>query len=130
MLDEKIIRKMTDILEKDSRLCAAFLHGSYAKGNARKDSDVDIAILPFNTIEISNKDRLDMHTELALGLRKDIDLGVLSELNLVYAKEVIEHGILLFSKDQYYTDTMIMLFLSQYARLNEERKEVLNAWRL
>lgn len=130
MLDEKIIRTMTDILEKDSRLCAAFLHGSYAKGNAHKDSDIDIAILPFNTIEISNKDRLDIYTELAVELRKDIDLGVLSELNLVYAKEVIEHGILLFSKDQYYTDTMIMLFLSQYARLNEERKEVLNAWRL
>jgi len=44
---EKALEKIKKVLEKRSEVLAAYLYGSHAKGYAREDSDIDIAIMMF-----------------------------------------------------------------------------------
>ncbi len=118
----------TKRLHRESSICAAFLHGSAAKGCLRPESDIDIAILPMPRTKISLMDRLSLAGELELILRRPVDLGVLSTSNLIYVKEVIEHGELLFTKDSFLSDRFTATALSMYADLQQDRKEVLHAY--
>lgn len=109
---------------------AVLLHGSQAKGTARIDSDVDIALLLASGLALSDYERAQIATELACRTGLEFDVGVLSSKNLVFAREVFEHGVPLFIRNQTYFDTMRMTLLSMYLDFNEERKEILEAWRV
>ena len=54
-----------------------------------------------------------------------MDLVDLSSASTVMAKEVITKGIPIMITDPYAQQTFEMHTLSDYARLNEERKEIL-----
>lgn len=107
---------------------AAYLLGSAAAGSLRPDSDVDIAVLPRHATGVAVEDRLALTTELTAIFRREVDLGVLSTANLVYAKEAIATGSLLFERDHRVTATFAMVALSMYASLQETRREVLRAY--
>lgn len=59
---------------------------------------------------------------------RPVDLGVLSTTNVVYAKEAIATGRLLFERDRRVTARFAMLALSMYASLQEARREVLRTY--
>jgi len=115
-------------LEREPEVCAVFLHGSAAKGRLRPDSDLDLAILPMAGKTLSADRRLDLAARLTSETGRQVDFGVLSSANLVYAKEVIEHGRLLFTKDPARSEACLALCLSLYVDLQQSRKEVLNAY--
>ena len=117
-----------DALRRCPAVEAAYLLGSAATGSLRPDSDVDIAVLPRRETGITVEDRLALTAELAAILRREVDLGVLSTANVVYAKEAIATGSLLFERDHRATATFAMLALSMYASLQEARREVLRAY--
>jgi len=66
--------------------------------------------------------------ELALIVGRNVDLGVLSMANLVYAKEAVARGRLVFERDHLITAQFEMYTLSMYASLQESRQEVLRAY--
>lgn len=117
-----------DALRHCAAVEAAYLLGSAAAGSLRPDSDVDIAVLPRRTMAITVADRLALTAELTAILQREVDLGVLSTANVVYAKEAIATGSLLFERDHRVTATFAMLALSMYASLQEARREVLRAY--
>jgi predicted nucleotidyltransferase len=119
---------MKAFLEKIPEIDAAYLHGSAAKGTMHPGSDVDIALLPVPGKRVSLTERLHHSTELESLLGRPVDMGILSTRNLVYAKEVIDHGTELFSKNRFRSDLFLGTCLSMYAELQQQRKEVLHAY--
>jgi uncharacterized protein len=125
---ETQLKQASDLLQAESAICAAFLHGSGAKGTLRADSDIDIALLLYPAQELPAEKRLALAEETASVFGRTVDLGILSTNNLVYAKEVIEHGKILFSKNRFLSERFLSTCLSLYAALQHERKEVLLAY--
>jgi len=86
-------------------------------------------VLPTAGARLSDYERAVLAGEVSMVLGRDADIGELSSGNLVYAKEAIYKGSLVYSRDEAYTRLMATSLLSMYASFNEERREVLDAWR-
>lgn len=109
---ERILKHYPDIL-------AAYLHGSTAKGTAREDSDIDIAVLPYPGRKIPIRTRLECAGELTASLGCPVDLGELSTRNLIYAKEVAINGRNIFTGNRFESDRFMATCLAMYADLQE-----------
>jgi hypothetical protein len=80
-----------------------FIFGSYARGQARPDSDVDFAVLLDEQTPTS--DRLKFRLHLIDGLarllgRDDVDVAILNEVPLALAFRVLRDGHLLFERSR------------------------------
>lgn len=102
--------------------------GSAATNRLRPDSDIDVAVLPSGRTGLPIEERLALTAELTKIFGRSIDLGVLSTANVVYAKEAVTTGRLVFDRDPRVTSRFAMLTLSMYASLQEARREVLRAY--
>lgn len=102
----------------------AYLFGSRAKGEARQESDYDIAVFPRESL--SARDRFELQQQLALALQNDVDLVDLTTANDVLRVQVIGDGKLIFSIDEPQREYFDMYALSDFARLNEERSAILD----
>lgn len=116
------------LLEEHATIDAAYVLGSAVSGRLRPDSDIDIAILLRPAAALSVADRMGLTVGLGSILGRPVDLGLLSHTNLVYAKEAVAHGRLIFERDHGITARFAMLTLSMYAALQEARREVLRAY--
>lgn len=116
-------------LEQDGRVLAAYLLGSAVSGRMRPDSDLDLALMTMPDAEMSSLDRIALAAELALDLGIVVDIGELSSKNLIYAKEAILAGRRIFTRDPFQADLKACTLLGMYCRFNEERQEVLDAYR-
>ena len=88
------------VAERDD-LVAAWVFGSVARGSARPDSDVDIAVLrgkpASGTLE-------DLPTELALYLERavgrEVDLVVIDDADVELVHRVLRDGVLVLDRDR------------------------------
>ena len=128
MLDEPQLASIARHLSERSSIAAAFLIGSAASGRLRSDSDVDIAVLPSRAAALPHQERLSLAASLSQIVRREVDLGLLSTRNLVYAKEAVTRGTVIFERDHAVTARFAMYVLSMYASLQESRREVLRAY--
>lgn len=122
------IEEIKAVLGTLPEIDAAYLHGSASKGTMHPNSDVDIALLPVPGKILPMLERLQYAAELETILGHPVDIGILSTGNLVYAKEVMDHGTELFSKNRFRSELFLSTCLSMYAELQQQRKEVLNAY--
>jgi len=99
-----------------------YLFGSYAVGKTRDDSDLDLAFL--SSKEIDDYQRFLTAQKLASKLNIDIDLVDLAKASTVFKTQIIQ-GDLLFAKNEQQKQQFELLTLKKYARLNEERKEII-----
>ena len=99
-----------------------YLFGSYAVGKTRDDSDLDLAFL--SAKEIDDYQRFLTAQKLASKLNIDIDLVDLAKASTVFKTQIIQ-GDLLFAKNEQQKQQFELLTLKKYARLNEERKEII-----
>lgn len=127
-LADSVLRAVADRLAEDARIAAAYLLGSGATGRLREDSDVDIAILPVRGVSFTGSERLDLAADLAMLAGRPVDLGILHTGNLVYAKEAVAGGTVIFERDSAARAGFAGLVLSLYADLQENRREVLHAY--
>jgi predicted nucleotidyltransferase len=128
VLEPALLRRLVARLEKEEHLAAAYLLGSAVRGALRPDSDLDIALLPVHGRVIAGEDRLSLAADLEDLAGRPVDVGVLSTANLVYAKEAVAHGRVMFERDRAARAHFAMLVLSMYASLQESRREVLHAY--
>ena len=103
---------------------AIYRFGSTATGQAVRDSDVDIAVLPAAPLESSF--RWDLQERLAVSLHRPVDLVDLLQASTVMRMQVLESAILLFERDPAVRLRFETAACSGYARLNEERRAILD----
>lgn len=121
---------IVDIVRHDEKVQAVYLLGSAARGAMRADSDVDIALLLAHRRAETTERLSPLRTELSIRLRREVDLGVVSSDNLVYARQAILTGRRLFTRSVNLVETREATLLGLYARFNEDRREVLDAYRI
>ncbi len=93
---------LVNCLAAQPDVLAAYLFGSYATGEARPESDVDVAVLLSGTDEMERFERrlrLMGEVEEALG-RRPADVVVLNDAPPLLAHQVLRHGRLIFERDQ------------------------------
>lgn len=100
-LDDKIIEKLIQVFEDNSKVDKAILFGSRAKGNYRPDSDIDIAIKGY---DITIDDIIKMSVTFEdKGINNKIDL---IDYDSIKEKALVEHidrvGIELYSRWKQY----------------------------
>ena len=102
---------------------AVYVFGSTAAGAVHESSDLDLAVLPREPLTPGA--RWDLQQELAAALRSDVDLVDLRSASTVMRFQVVTTGELIHDGDPRERAEFEMLALSMYARLNEERREIL-----
>ena len=115
---------LTEYLRKSvPGLIALYRFDSQAKGTARPDSDVDLALLARAPIPAMR--RFELAQELAIQLHRDVDLVDLRSASTVMRMQVISTGTCLDAPDESARREFEMYAYSDYARLNEERRDIL-----
>lgn len=104
-------------------LIALYRFGSQVKGSARPESDVDLAVLARHPIPALR--RFEIAQELAGQLHRDVDLLDLRTASAVMRMQVISTGECLDAADESARREFEMYAYSDYARLNEERRDIL-----
>ena len=121
------LEQVQRMLEGQPLVLAACLHGSTAKGTARPDSDVDLALLPSPGERLPLKFRLECAGELESILGCPVDIGELSTRNLVYAKEVIANGQEIFTTNRFQSDLFMATSLAMHAEHQERWNRALES---
>lgn len=104
-------------------LIAVYRFGSTAHDQTHSKSDVDIAFLAAAPIDPTARFELQEH--LAQRVGRDVDLVDLRSASTVMRMQVISTGLLLDSFDTGAKETFEDHTYSAYARLNEERRAIL-----
>jgi uncharacterized protein len=104
-------------------LVAIYLFGSAARGSAHRTSDLDIAVLGDRPLDATA--RFDIQERLASRLGRDVDLVDLATATPVMAIQVVTAGQLLYESDSAARGRFEDRIFGAYARLNEERRGIL-----
>lgn len=119
-----MVDKVINILNKKIEgIICIYIFGSYLKSTYKKDSDIDIAFL--SEEKINNIKRWEISSILADELKRDIDLIDLRSASTVMKAQIVFKGSSIYESDKNKREMFEMLALSDYARLNEERKEII-----
>jgi len=102
---------------------AIYRFGSWGTDAQRPDSDIDIAILSPQALD--SVCRWEVAQTLASLAGRDVDLVDLLRASTVLRMQVLAHGELLYSIGSSEVVQFEDTVFSSYARLNEERREIL-----
>ena len=105
-------------------LIALYRFGSQVHGTAGPESDVDVAILAPDPL--SPPTLFDLQQQLAVLLHKEVDLVDLASATTVLRMQVVSTGECLFSGNDRTREEFETSVFSSYARLNEERRGILD----
>lgn len=114
---ELLAARLTRVLERRGEILEAYLFGSRARGTARPDSDVDVAVYvdearagagPFGY-------EADLTTDLMTALETNaVDVVVLNRAAPLLYHRVLRDGVRLFARDLRATTTRAGRALSRY----------------
>lgn len=126
MRSKEVPKKMivAFLTERCPDLIAIYLFGSTVQETANMESDIDLAILPVNPID--PLERWTLTQDLANLLKRDVDLVDLRRASTVMQIQVISSGQCLYESNRFERDRYEDYVYSSYARLNEERKDIIN----
>ena len=92
------MRKKAELLEKickvlkERQVLFAYLFGSFARNEFRKDSDVNIAVYA------KDYKKLPLNFERRLSLKIEKRIG--REVDIIVISEILKHGKVIFSRDE------------------------------
>lgn len=99
---QELLQKLSRTLESEPDIAFAYLFGSVAKGRNGPLSDVDVAVYfsPEGDARSRFRRQIQLTSKLSNTLeRDDIDVVRLQDAPLDLAREIVEHGKLLFCHD-------------------------------
>jgi len=123
VMSPNIVDSIMKALEKIDKYFV-YIFGSVAKGIENDKSDIDIAFYSRNSYEPFEIFMLAQ--SIGKALKREVDLIQLKDSSTVFQKEVVENGILIYEKDPIKREEFEILVFKKYARLNEERMEIIN----
>ncbi len=119
--------RVTDIVRLASKnlpgLISIYRFGSWGTPYARADSDVDLAVLFQGAMDSAHL--WDVAQNIARVIGKDVDLVDLLQASTVMRMQVISTGKRLYCSDQMVCEQFEDYVYVAYARLNEERRDIL-----
>jgi len=101
------IKSVVDELKREE-VQAIYLFGSYAKGNARPSSDIDICVITEKKIPKSAKE------EIMSNSSKNIDISLFWDLPQTIRFRVFREGGLLYAKDELSLQRLKVATLKSY----------------
>lgn len=104
-------------------LHVVYRYGSAGGSYERADSDIDLAVLADRPLSFEERSRLSV--ELMRLTDRDIDLNDLRQLPVTLRVQIVVDGCRLFATAAGAADEYAARTMSDYARLNEERKYIL-----
>lgn len=116
---------IVDFVKKHTDAFLIVLFGSYAKGQAHPQSDVDIAYC--SDKQLNEYERFMLAQELAALLGRDVDLLDLTEATTVLQAQIVAGGQVLYCSDDERRQYFFIKILKEYTLLNEERAVLLQA---
>lgn len=124
MMETETYQIIRDFLLNKINPVFIIVFGSYAKGSTHPNSDIDVAFLSENS-QLTSYDLFIIAQELAEILKVEVDLVNLQLASTVFKSQIYTTGIVIYSKDDTFLQKQQMIALSMYAKLNEEREEIL-----
>lgn len=121
------IKKINEILAKCASPYLTYIFGSASNGTFREDSDIDIAFLCDR--ECTDYEVFMIAEELAAVLGRDVDLINLLKASTVFKARIVGTGEVIYCSDDVKRMYFEMYALKDYALLNEERADILEAVR-
>lgn len=104
-----------------TRAKLVFLVGSFARGSANRESDVDVAVLFGYEASLELVD--EMRESLALLLSRDVDIVVLDTAGPIMGMQALKTGVLLYAGPNDY-EMFFTRTLNEYHDLKFFRKEI------
>jgi predicted nucleotidyltransferase len=119
------------LLRLGNALCAAlpgvvgvYVFGSHVKGGQTAESDIDLAILPASPLPPT--DVWNAAQTVAALAGRDVDVVDLLRASTVLRAQVVAHGRRLYCREASACEEFEDRAFSAYARLNEERRGILD----
>lgn len=100
------------------------LFGSTVRGKIHSESDIDIAFLS-DDVDSDKYELFIMAQELAEKLSRDVDLIDLDHSSTVFQAQIVQTGKVIYCADELKKAKFEMKTLKMYAKLNEERAQIL-----
>lgn len=117
---KELTSRLRAFFNEESNVKLAFLIGSFAKGTAMEDSDVDVAVLFGSRPDM--EDVLELTERLSLLLKRDVDLVVLDTAGPIIKMQALKTGILLRAAEGAYEDFFVAT-INEYDDLKYLRRE-------
>ncbi len=102
---------------------AIYRFGSSVTSTTTPESDIDLAVLAPQSL--GSAARFDLQERLAEALRRPVDLVDLREASTVMAMQVVSTGVVMHERDADARGAFEDRVYGAYARLNEERRGIL-----
>lgn len=99
---------------QDVRVLAVYLYGSAVQGNARPDSDVDVALLDSQDDRISAADEARFMDSLERATGRPVDLRMLRDCSPSHQAHILEHGTLIWAANPQAVEQYWTHFLTTY----------------
>ena len=116
-VDRELVARLADALAPREEVLEAYLFGSRARGQSRRDSDIDVAVY---VDEARARDgawgyRAELTTDLMTALGTDVvDVVVLNRASILLYHRVLRDGVRVLSRDLRDTTTRAGQALSRY----------------
>ena len=123
-LSEKDKERIISFLRNRFKVKLVYLFGSFSRGEGREDSDIDLAIYTDEIID--NYILFTAGNELAFEVKRDIQIVNLKEISTVFAAQIVGTKEVLYCEDKKLMATFDIRTFKDYAKLNEERKVILD----
>lgn len=122
-LSEEEKQRIIGLLKQAMDPVLIYVFGSFAKGEGREDSDIDLAVL-FKS-EKTSYELFMICGELAAALGREVQLVDLHGISTVLGAQIVGNHQVLYCEDDVLRANMNIRFFKEYALLNEERACIL-----
>ncbi len=98
---KSIDRTVAHVLRKEKKVLVGYLYGSTARGTARVDSDIDVAVVlkAGTRIPLRYPERLAILLEQALAGKRIVDVRILNETPVRFRFHVLKEGRRVFERN-------------------------------
>lgn len=125
MLTKDIEKQLIQKIQSKVNADFIILFGSFAKGTAREDSDIDLAY--FSKRQLSSYERFMLAGDLAAIAGLEVDLIDIKQIDTVFTMQIFSQGVPIYIQDENEFIRQRMRAYSMYVTLNEQRAPLLKA---
>lgn len=118
---ESLTRSVQQVLPQSR---AAWVFGSFVRGQLNSDSDIDVAV---DLLDCDDRKRLDAMAQLACMFGRDVDLLDFKRVSTVMQYQILTTGQELFSHDPVWTLNYNTFVQSEYQNIQRWRKPMMQA---